>query len=55
MTTNSCTSKSSSPEEFWNCADVAITTVGASSGVASAIDNAILESMSVHNLMPEIS
>jgi len=54
LTTNSCTSKSSSPEEFWNCADVAISNVGASTGVASAIDNALLESMQPEDLRSEI-
>merc|ERR1712072_1226837 len=54
MTTNSCTSKSSSPEEFWNCADVAVADPEGDVGGAVSFDNAALVSMSVENLMPAI-
>merc|ERR1719335_1950956 len=55
MTTNSCTAKASAPEEFWNCADVAIQDESGDTGPAISYDNAALESMAVGNLMPAIN
>jgi hypothetical protein len=55
MTTNSCTSKSSSPEEFWNCADIAVADGTGDVGGAVSFDNAALTSMTVENLMPAIN
>jgi len=54
MTTNSCTSQSSAPEEFWNCADVAITE-GGSTGGAISFDNSALASHQPLNLRPAIN
>jgi len=53
MTTNSCTSHSSAPEEFWNCADVAITD-GDSAGGAVSFDNSALASMQPQDLRPAV-
>ena len=53
MTTNSCTSHSSAPEEFWNCADVAITD-GDSAGGAVSFDNNALASMQPQDLRPAV-
>jgi len=53
MTTNSCTSHSSAPEEFWNCADVAITD-GGSTGGAVSFDNSALASMQPQDLRTAI-
>merc|ERR1740138_680739 len=55
MTTNSCTSKSSAPEEFWNCADVAVTDANGDMGPEIHYDNTALRNLQVHNLMPEIN
>merc|ERR1712187_499134 len=55
MTTNSCTSKSSAPEEFWNCADVAVTDASGDMGPEIHYDNTALRNLEVHNLMPEIN
>merc|ERR1712107_426595 len=55
MTTNSCTSKSSAPEEFWNCADVAVIDASGDMGPEIHYDNTALRNLEVHNLMPEIS
>jgi len=54
MTTNSCTSQSSAPEEFWNCADVAITD-GGSAGGAISFDNSALASEQPLDLRPAIN
>jgi len=54
VTTNSCTSQSSAPEEFWNCADVAITD-GGSAGGAISFDNSALASEQPVNLRPAIN
>merc|ERR1712190_673626 len=54
MTTNSCTSKSSAPEEFWNCADVAVTDESGDMGPEVHYDNTALRNLEVLNLMPEI-
>lgn len=54
MTTNSCTSKSSAPEEFWNCADVSISDEAGDMGGEVAFDNAHLESLVVPNLLPAL-
>jgi len=54
MTTNSCTSKSSSPEEFWNCADVAIKDASGDVGGSISPDNVRLEGMVVEDLIPLI-
>merc|ERR1719277_2561096 len=53
MTTNSCTSHSSAPEEFWNCADVAIAD-GGSTGGAVSFDNGALVSAQPQDLRPAI-
>lgn len=55
MTTNSCTSKSSSPEEFWNCADIAVVDSNGDMGGDVSFNNAALVSMTVDNLMPVIN
>jgi len=55
MTTNSCTSKTSSPEEFWNCADIAVSDAGGDVGAAISFDDAALESLPVTNLIPAIT
>jgi len=55
MTTNSCTSKSSAPEEFWNCADVAVIDASGDMGPEIHYDNTALRNLEVHDLMPEIS
>jgi len=54
MTTNSCTSGASAPEEFWNCADVAIKDLSGSTGPAVSYDNAALQALAVPNLLPAI-
>jgi len=54
MTTNSCTSKSSAPEEFWNCADVAVGDASGNFGNEVSYDNAALKNQVVENLMPRI-
>merc|ERR1712232_615269 len=54
MTTNSCTSKTSAPEEFWNCADVAVADVNGDVGGPISFDNSLLESLPVRNIMPDI-
>ena len=54
MTTNSCTSHSSAPEEFWNCADVAIAD-GGSTGGAVSFDNGALVSQQPQDLRPAIN
>merc|ERR1712190_483287 len=54
MTTNSCTSKPSAPEEFWNCADVAVTDESGDMGPEVHYDNTALRNLEVLNLMPEI-
>jgi len=54
MTTNSCTSSTSAPEEFWNCADVAISDAAGDVGAEIPFDNAILENLPVENLIPAI-
>jgi len=48
-----CTSHSSSPEEFWNCADVAIIE-GSSTVDAVSFDNNALVSAQPHDLRPAI-
>lgn len=53
VTTNSCTSHSSAPEEFWNCADVAVTD-GGSAGGAISFDNSVLASEQPVDLRPAI-
>merc|ERR1719379_2682758 len=54
MTTNSCTSKASAPEEFWNCADIAVADASGDTGGDVAYDNTALQNMVVENLMPKI-
>lgn len=54
MTTNSCTSPTSSPEEFWNCADIAVADAQGDTGGVVAFNNEALEALSVANLMPQI-
>lgn len=55
MTTNSCTSKSSSPEEFWNCADIAVADDTGDMGGDVSFDNTVLVSTIPQNLMPAIN
>jgi len=55
MATNSCTSKSSAPEEFWNCADITVSDSNGEMGPDVSFDNAALVSMTVENLVPSIS
>jgi len=52
MTTNSCTSKASAPEEFWNCADVAVSDAAGDVGPELPFDNSVLEGLEVENLVP---
>mmetsp|Transcript_103063 Transcript_103063/g.312655 ORF Transcript_103063/g.312655 Transcript_103063/m.312655 type:complete len:493 (-) Transcript_103063:65-1543(-) len=54
MTTNSCTSAFSAPEEFWNCADIRIKDSSGSFGPAINYDNQALASLPVENLVPLI-
>mmetsp|Transcript_49397 Transcript_49397/g.124380 ORF Transcript_49397/g.124380 Transcript_49397/m.124380 type:complete len:507 (+) Transcript_49397:85-1605(+) len=56
MTTNSCTSKSSAPEEFWNCVDVAISDSDdvTDFGGHVSYDNTVLQGMIVSDLIPLI-
>merc|ERR1712039_581293 len=55
MTTNSCTSKSSAPEEFWNCADIAVVDGNGDRGPDVSFNNAALVSMTPENLIPAIN
>lgn len=55
MTSNSCTTPSSSPEEFWNCADVAVADSTGSVGPAVAFDNGVLANLPVESLIPAIA
>jgi hypothetical protein len=54
MTTDSCTCTSSTPQEFWNCADVAITE-GGSVGAAVSFDNDVLASAPPRDIRPWIN
>jgi len=54
VTTNSCTSQYASPEEFWNCADVAVTDNG-DAGPAVSFDNSALEQLHGENLFSKMS
>merc|ERR1712084_147537 len=54
MTTNSCTSGSSAPEEFWNCADVTVADADGNMGAEIHFDNTALRNLEVNNLMPQI-
>lgn len=55
MTTNSCTSGQSAPEEFWNCADVTIADAATGSiGPGLPYNNDALKGKEVNNLMPLI-
>lgn len=56
VTTNSCTSKTSDPEEFWNCADVAVKDGEGDFGPElPPFSNTDLESLSVEDLLPAIN
>jgi len=55
MTTNSCTSSASAPEEFWNCADVKIKDASGQFGPDINPDNAVLTALPVENLVPLIA
>lgn len=55
MTTNSCTSKTSAPEEFWNCADVAVASADGDVGAEIAYSNGELEAKAVLDLLPAIN
>ena len=52
MTTNSCTSDSSDPEEFWNCADVAISDASGDFGPPIDYDNGALSERKPVDLRP---
>jgi hypothetical protein len=54
VTTNSCTSPSSAPEEFWNCADVTVID-GGETGSSVGFDNGALASMQPQDLRPAIN
>ena len=55
LTTNSCTSKTSAPEEFWNCADIAVSDENEDVGQELSFSNADLENLSVEDLLPAIN
>jgi len=54
LTTNSCSQRASSPEEFWNCADIRIADGNGDVGDELDFDNAALENLTVKNLIPKI-
>jgi len=54
MTTNSCTSKTSAPEEFWNCADIAVSDASGDVGPELPYSNSDLEQLAVEDLIPKI-